>query len=329
MLAVVIREPGGPDVLELREVPDPEPGPEDILVRVRAAGVNRADLLQRRGGYPAPAGWPQAVPGLEYAGDVAAVGARVTRWREGDRVMGLVGGGGCAELLRVHEREALPMLPPLGYAEAAAVPEAFTTAHDALATRLRLAAGERLLIHAVASGVGTAALQLAAAMGATVIGTSRSAWKLSRCEALGLRHAVDASASAWPAAVRQLADGGVDAVLDLVGGDYLAGDLDVLRELGRIALVGLVAGRTAGLDLGMLLRKRATVIGTTLRYRPLEEKALAARAVEREVLPLIAEGRVRPVLDRVLDWDRVAEAHRLLEDGRVVGKVVLTIGGGP
>jgi NADPH:quinone reductase len=326
MRAIVMRAPGGPAVLELRDVPEPRHGAEEILVDVRAAGVNQADVIQRKGHYPAPAGWPADVPGLEYAGVVAAAGSRVRRWRVGDRVMGLVGGGGYAERVVVHEREALPIPLPLSFEEAAALPEAFITAHDALFTRLHVASGERVLIHAVGSGVGTAATQLAAAAGVVVIGTPHSRWKLERCESLGVRHGVAAADGEWVSAVRALApEEGVHAVLELVGGDYLPGDLEVIAELGRIALVGLVAGRSTQLDLAAVLRKRVTITGTTLRYRPIEEKIAATRAVERHVLPLCADGRVRPVVDRVLAFDAAPEAHRCLEANEIFGKLVLHV----
>lgn len=324
MRALLIERPGGPETLALGEVPTPEPGPGQIRVRVHAAGLNRADLLQREGRYPPPPGWPERVPGLEYAGVVDALGPGVTAWREGDRAMGLVGGGACAEYVVVHEREAIPVPEPLTLEEAAAVPEAFITAHDALFTRLRLAPGERVLVHAVGSGVGTAALQLARAAGATVYGTARSAWKLERAAALGLTLGIDATREEFAETVLARTGGaGVHAILDLVGGGYLAGDLRALAPLGRLAIVGLVAGSRAELDLGLVLRKRLTLIGTQLRHRPLEEKILAARRLAEHVLPLLVDGRVRPVVDAVLPMTEAAEAHRRLEAGRVFGKLVL------
>lgn len=249
MQAVVITAPGGPEVLKLEERPDPVPGRGEIRVRIRAAGVNRADLLQRRGLYPAPPGWPADVPGLEYAGEVESAGPDVTLWRPGERVMGLVGGGGYAEYAVVPERVAVAIPERLSFEEAAAVPEAFITAHDALFARLGLALGERLLVHAVGSGVGTAALQLAKAAGATVLGTSRSAWKLDRARDLGLDAAIDASGGAFADAVRRATGGaGVHAALDLVGGPYTAGSLECLATRGRLAVVGLTGGRSAELD---------------------------------------------------------------------------------
>lgn len=323
MRAIVVRTPGGPDVLELGESPEREPVRGEVRVAVRAAGVNRADLMQRRGSYPAPAGWPQDVPGLEYAGVVEAVGAGMESLAVGDRVMGLVGGGAYAEYVVVNERDTLRIPDRLTFEEAAAVPEAFITAHDALFTRLGLGPGEWLLIHAVGSGVGTAGLQLARAAGARVVGTSRSEWKLARATSeLGLDVPVDAT-DGFADAVLNATAGGVHAILDLVGGAYLAGNLRVLRTLGRQVVVGLTSGRSAQLDMGALLSKRLTLVGTALRSRPLEQKIAATQLFARQGLPLLAGGRVRPVVHEKLPMAQAADAHRLLEENRTFGKVVL------
>jgi NADPH:quinone reductase len=329
--AIVITRPGGPEVLEEREVPTPEPGPGQIRVRVRASALNRADLLQRLGRYPAPPGHPQDIPGLEYAGEVDALGRDSGLWAPGNRVMGIVGGGGHAEYVCVHEREAMRAPHTLTWEEAAAVPEVFLTAFDALFHRLELSVGERLLIHAVGSGVGTAALQLARAGGATVLGTSRSPGKLARAVSLGLDAGIDASDSQWAAKVLEATDGqGVDAILDLVGGPYLEDGLRVLASKGRMVVVGTVAGGKATLDLGMLLRKRIRITGTVLRSRPLEEKIVLVREFANGVLPLLASQKIRPVVDRVLPFSAIREAHRLLERNESFGKLVLTWrAGGP
>ena len=327
MRAVVIREPGPPEVLRLGSEPVPEPGRHEIRVRVHAAGVNRADLLQRRGRYPAPAGWPRSIPGLEYAGEVESPGTAVSGWRPGDRVMGLVGGGAYAEYIVTSEREALPIPPALSYEEAAAIPEVFITAHDALFSQLGLGLGERLLIHAVGSGVGTAALQLACTAGATVIGTSRSGWKLERAVELGLDVAIDTSKVDFAEALAKESDAaGIDVLLDLVGGPYLEGNLAALAPKGRMIVVGLTAGRKAEIDLGALLSKRLHVRGTSLRSRPLEEKIAAAQAFQREVIPLLRAGRVRPIVDEVYSLEDAAEAHRRMEANANFGKLVLTVG---
>ena len=324
MRAIVITEPGGPEVLEIQERPTPEPGPSQIRVRVRASALNRADLLQRRGAYPAPAGAAADVPGLEYAGEVDAVGEGAGLWAVGSRVMGIVGGGGHAEYVCVHEREAMRVPHNLSWEEAAAVPEVFLTAYDALFRQLDVQMGERVLIHAVGSGVGTAAVQLARVAGATTLGTSRTAEKLDRARELGLDVGIDASAGDWAASVERETGGeGVSAILDLVGGGYLEENLRVLAPRGRAIVVGTIAGRKAELDLGLLLRKRLRLVGTVLRSRPLEEKIALAREFSESVLPLFASGRVRPIVDRVFEFARVREAHALMESNDSFGKIVL------
>jgi putative PIG3 family NAD(P)H quinone oxidoreductase len=332
--AVVISSPGGPEVLEVREVPVPRPGPGEILVRVHAAGLNRADILQRKGHYPAPPGVPADIPGLDFAGEVAGLGAPTSpalasppgarRWSVGDRVMGLVAGGACAEYVVTHGDTAIAVPEGWSFVEAAAVPEVFLTAYDALIRQMRLTAGESVLIHAVSSGVGTAAVQLARAWGARTLGTSRSAEKLGRAAPLGLDVAIDTSREDFADAVQRGTGGrGVDVVLDLVGGPALEGNLKALTVRGRMIVVGLTAGRTAPLDLGLVLHKRLTIVGTALRSRSLEEKAALTRDFEREVMPLLAAGRVAPVLDRVFPMAEVAEAHRVMEANAHFGKIVL------
>lgn len=326
MRAVIISEPGGPQVLAVRTIPAPVPGRGEVRVAVRAAGVNRADLLQRRGLYPPPPGWPEEVPGLEYAGQVESTGDGVRSCKVGDRVMGLVGGGGYAEFVVVAEREVVAIPPNLSFEEAAAVPEVFITAHDALFSQLRLRLGERLLIHAVGSGVGTAALQLAGTAGATVMGTSRTAWKLDRALELGLDAGIDTSQREFSQAVMEATGGvGVDVVLDLVGGPYLAGNLAALARRGRMMVVGLAAGRKTEIDLGTLLRKRLSIVGTSLRARPLEEKIAAAQTFAHEVLPLLQAGIVRPVIDQVFPLEAASDAHRRMESNANFGKLVLAV----
>ncbi|HEX8271398.1 MAG TPA: NAD(P)H-quinone oxidoreductase [Longimicrobiaceae bacterium] len=324
MRAVVIARPGGPEVLQLAERPLPEPGPGEIRVRVHASALNRADLLQRRGQYPAPPGAPQDVPGLEYAGEVDAVGEGAGLWAVGNRVMGIVGGGGYAEYVVVHEREAMRIPQGLSFEEGAAIPEAFLTAYDALFTRLELLMGERVLIHAVGSGVGTAALQLARAAGAVTIGTSRSADKLARAAELGLDVGIDTSKEELAAALENATYGsGVHAVVDLVGGKLLEESLRGLAQGGRVVVVGTVAGSKVELDLGLLLRRRIRIVGTVLRTRPLEEKIALAREFSSTVLPLLSSGKIRPVIDRVYPFSEIADAHRQMEENDTFGKIVL------
>lgn len=327
MRAVVIAEKGGREVLHVRDVPAPEPRGERIRVRVRACALNRADLMQARGMYPAPPGAPADFPGLEYAGEVDALGPDVTGpLQVGDRVFGIVGGGGQAEFVLTHERMAVPIPSNLDFVQAAAVPEAFITAHDALLTRGQLAPGGRVLIHAVGSGVGTAAVQVAHAMGCTVFGTSRTVAKLERARELGLDHPIDTCAEDFATVIRSRTDGaGVDVVIDFLGGSALAGNLSALTTRGRLVLVGLLGGTTAPLDLNLMLRKRLTIVGTTLRARPLEEKIAATRHFAEQVVPWLARGVVRPVVDSVFALEDVREAQARMESNEVFGKVVLTL----
>lgn len=324
--AVRIQSPGGPEVLQIERVSVDAPGPGQVLVEVVAAGLNRADLLQRRGLYPAPPGAPKDVPGLEYAGHVAAVGEGVSAFTPGDEVMGIVAGGAMATHLVVHEREVMRVPRGLALTDAAAVPEAFLTAYDALFARGGLQPGEHVLVHAIASGVGTAALQIAHLAGATVIGTSRTQAKLDRCGELGLTHGVRVGdPPRFAARVRERVERGVDVVLDLVGATYLAENLEALAPLGRLVVVGLVGGASGELALGTLLRKRLTIEGTVLRSRSLEEKAaLAQRFATRMGRFLAPGGPLRPVVDAVLPMSEVQEAHARMERNETFGKIVLT-----
>jgi len=324
MRAIVITKPGGPEVLAEMDRPQPEPGLGQIRVRVRASALNRADLLQRAGAYPAPPGAPADIPGMEYVGEVEALGPSSTLWPIGERVMGIAGGGTHAEFVCVHEREAIPIPANLSFDEAAGVPEAFLTAYDALIRQISLSAGERLLIHSVGSGVGTAALQVALVAGASVIGTSRSQSKLDRAKELGLQHAVNISQDDWAAQIRELAPPkGVNAILDLIGGAYFASSLELLAPRGRLILVGLTGGRTAELNLGMILNKRAQIIGTVLRSRPPEEKFALAREFSDRMIPLFESNRLRPVIDRVFPFSEIGDAHRYMESNSNFGKIVL------
>jgi NADPH:quinone reductase len=324
MRAVVITRPGPPDVLEIQEREMPEPGPAQIRVRVRTSALNRADLLQRRGGYAAPIGSPQDIAGLEYAGEVDAVGPGAGLWAVGSRVMGIVGGGGHAEYLCVHEREAMRIPHNLSWEEAGAIPEAFLTAYDALFRQLDVQMGDRLLVHAVGSGVGTAAVQLAHAASVRTLGTSRTMGKLRRALELGLDVAIDSSQPDWRERVEAETEGaGVTAVLDLIGGSFLEENLRVLAMRGRAIVVGTVAGGTASLDLGLLLRKRLTLVGTVLRSRPLEEKIALAREFSDSVLPLLSSGRVRAVIDRTYSFEEIRRAHGRMEANDSFGKIVL------
>ncbi|HEX4978989.1 MAG TPA: zinc-binding dehydrogenase [Acidimicrobiales bacterium] len=304
------------------EHPDPKPGAGEVLVRVEAAGLNAADLLQRRGFYPAPPGAPADIPGLELAGEVVALGPGVTRFAEGDAVMALAAGGAQAELAVVHERVAMPVPRGLDPAEAGGFPETFTTAHDALFTQCRLGMGERVCVHGAAGGVGTAAVQLAAAAGALVTATVRNAALRDDVAALG-------STVGWAEVVDPdvFADRGpFDVILELVGAPNMAQNLRALAAGGRISVIGVGAGGTAEVDLLLLMQKRARVHGSTLRARPLEEKAAAARAVERHVLPLLEAGDIRVPVEETYALDDAPAAYERFAAGGKLGKIVLTTG---
>jgi NADPH2:quinone reductase len=334
MRAVLISRPGGPEVLELRDVPAPEPAPGEVRVRVHAFGVNRADLLQRRGRYPAPAGAPQNIPGLEFAGVVDTVGPAEPRGRAaapasglaaaGARVMGIVGGGAYAEYVTVRADQLIPMPASLSFADAAAVPEVFLTAFDAL-ERLAVTAGEWVLVHAVGSGVGTAAVQLIHARDARSIGTSRTPSKLNRARGLGLDEGAIGTAEELRRVVRAATETGVHAALDLIGGPLFPVTLELLRERGRLLLIGIAAGAQAEVDLGVILRKRLRVEGTALRTRSDEEKAVLAAAFREAVLPLFERGVVKPVVDRAVPLEQVVGAHACMEANENFGKIVVEI----
>jgi len=295
--------------------PDPEPGAGEVLVAVRAAGVNNADLMQRDGHYPAPPGVPADIPGLELAGEVRAVGERATRFRVGDRVMALLGGGGQAELAVVHERLAMPMPPTLEWEEAGAVPEVWITAHDALFTQGRLALGERVCVSGGAGGVGSAAVQMAVAAGARVTATVRNPAMRAAVEQLGAS-VVDPGA---------MVDAGpFDLILELIGAPNLGDDLAALNTGGRIAVIGTGGGSQAALDLSTLMARRGQVLGSTLRARPLEAKALAVRAMETHVLPVLGP-RCRPLVAATFPLEQAPEAYERFAAGAKLGKIVLTV----
>lgn len=324
MRAIVLESYGGPEVLTLREVPDPVPGPEEVLVAVTGSAVNRADVLQRMGLYPGPPG-EHEIPGMEYAGRVAEVGARVTSWSVGDEVMGIVGGGAYAEKVCAHERQVLPVPAAVGLADAAAVPEVFITAYDALVVQGGLTSGRTALVHAGGSGVGTAAIQLARAIGARIVVTA-STGKVEACRALGAHLVVDYTEDDFVEAVETFTGGeGVDVVLDVIGGDYVDRNLRCARVTGRVIQVGLMGSGVATVSVGMLLQKRIQLIGTVLRARPLEEKIAVTRRFRAEVLPRFDDGSLKPVIDSRYALADVAEAHRRMEANENVGKLLLDV----
>lgn len=322
-----IREPGDPSVLVRSTLELREPAPGEVLVEVAATAVNRADLLQRRGLYPAPPGAPSDVPGLEYAGTVAALGDGVSERAVGDRVMGIVAGGGYARHVVVHARETIRVPAAVSLTDAAAIPEVFLTAWDALFTRASLRPGATLLVHAAGSGVGTAAIQIAKLVGAMAIGTARSAAKLEAARALGMAHGIVVDSTparfADETARRSTRGAGADVILDGVGAAYLEENLLALAPLGICVVIGLLGGATGSLALGTLLRKRATLVGTVLRTRPLEEKIALARRFEAEAGAALESGALRPIIAATLPASDAAEAHRRLESNEVFGKIVL------
>lgn len=320
MQAITIPEYGGPGVLRPATVPDPVPGPGEVLVAVAAAGVNRADLMQRQGHYPPPPG-ASAYPGLECAGTVAALGDGVTGWRVGDEVCALLTGGGYAELVAVPAGQLLPVPAGLSMTDAAALPEVACTVWSNVGRLAHLTAGETLLVHGGGSGIGTHAIQVGKAVGARVLVTAGSAAKLERCRELGADVAVNYRDEDFVAVAKEL--GGADVILDPIGAKYLARNLDALAPNGRLVVIGMQGGRTAELDLGALLMKRGSIIATSLRARPVAEKAEIVAAVLDTVWPWVEQGLVKPVVDRVLPLAEAAEAHRVVDASEHVGKVVL------
>ncbi|HVF43392.1 MAG TPA: NAD(P)H-quinone oxidoreductase [Pyrinomonadaceae bacterium] len=329
MLAVKIVSHERAGRLEVCEVERPKASADRVRVRVRAAGLNRADLLQKRGRYPAPPGVVADIPGLEFAGEVEQVGDEVRTWKTGQRVFGITAGGAQAEYVVVPESHLAEIPEALDFARAAAVPEVFITASDALFTQARFRAGERVLVHAVGSGVGTAAVQLARAAGAgAVYGTARTAGKIERAREFGMDDGVVVGADAGVFAEAVLAwtrGTGVQVVLDLVGASYLDANLDALGTKGRMILIGTLGGSTAPLDFGRVMRKRLRVVGTVLRARSTEEKAAATRRFAAHVVPLLAQGRLRPVVDSTHALAQVSAAYERLESNDTFGKVVIEI----
>ena len=326
MRAAVVTEPGGPEVLKVEELDDPVPGPEEALVAVHASALNRADLMQRRGRYNAPPGIRQDVPGLEMAGVVERVGERVEAWQPGDRVMALLGGGGYASKVVAHERALMAAPDGLSCEQAAGIPEVFLTAFDALFGHCELASGESVLIHAAGSGVGTAAIQLAALAGCRSFGTASSDEKLARAAELGLDVGVNYEREDFAEVVAERTAGrGVDVILDVIGAPYWDRNIASLAVRGRLVLVGTMGGGSLETNIAALMPKRLRVHGTVLRARPLEEKLTLTQEFARRYLHHFDTGRLRSVIDRVFPLDEVAAAHRYMESNANFGKIVLGI----
>jgi putative PIG3 family NAD(P)H quinone oxidoreductase len=325
MRAVVVTEPGEPEVLEVQEVPDPAPKPGEVLVRVAAAGINRADLLQRQGNYPPPTGAPPYL-GMECSGTIAELGESVAGWQVGDQVCALLSGGGYAELVAVPVGQLMPVPAGISLIDAAALPETTCTVWSMVFAAGRLTPGERLLVHGGTSGIGTMAIQLARERGARVFATAGTPRKVAFCHKLGAEVAINYREESFDERVRAETEGdGVDVVLDNMGALYLTRNLKALAINGRLVVLGLQGGRKGEIDLGMLLAKRATVLAAGLRGRPMVEKAEIVAETVHAVWPLLESGAVRPIIDRVLTIDDATEAHRLVESSEHIGKVLLRI----
>jgi putative PIG3 family NAD(P)H quinone oxidoreductase len=323
MRAVVVTAPGGPETLQVAEIPDPHAGEGAVTIRVAAAGINRADLLQRMGHYPPPPG-ASDILGLEVSGVIASVGAGVADLAAGDRVMALLEGGGYAELAAVRASQVVRVPANIDLIDAGGIPEVFITAHDALFTRARLQPGETVLIHGGGGGIGTAAIQLGRQRGCRVLVTAGSAAKLARCAELGADAGINYATEDFVARTRELTDGrGADVVLDIMGASYLGRNLEVVATDGRVVVIGMQGGTQAEIDLGVMMRRRVSLISTALRARPAAQKAAIVAAFATDVVPGLAAGALRPVIDRVLPFDAAGEAHRLMEAGDAVGKILL------
>jgi len=325
MRAVVLRDTGGPEVLTIEQVDDLTAGPDQVVVQVAHTALNRADTLQRMGGYPDPRGLSLEIPGLEYAGVVAEVGAGVTGWQVGDRAMGIETGGCYAEQVVTHSRLAMPVPASVDLADAAAIPEVFLTAWDALVVQGGLTSGRWALVHAGASGVGTAAIQIARAIGARVAVTC-SAGKAQACRDLGADVVIERSPNDWLAEIKEAVPAGVDVVLDVVGGDEAMRNVAAVAPDGTIVQVGLMGGGETTVNLGLVLVKRISWIGTTLRARPIERKIALAQRFVSEMLPLFDAGALRPVIDSRFAFDDIADAHRHMESDANVGKILVDVG---
>ena len=324
MRAVVVDQPGDPEVMRLAEVPDPVPARGEVLLRVHASAVNRADLLQRRGFYPPPPGAPDIL-GLEAGGEIESVGDGVSGWKAGDAACALLAGGGYAEKVAVPAVQLMPVPAGFDMVQAAAIPEVFLTAHDNLVTHGRLQGGETVLIHGGAGGVGTAAIQVARRIGARIVVTAGSRERLDVCRELGADHGIDHGSQDFVDEVLRITGGnGADAILDVMGAAYLERNLRALAADGRLVVIGLQGGVHAEIDLNRMLARRLSLVATTLRSRPVAQKGEIVRRFAAEMLPGFSEGWLRPVVDRVLPLDGVVEAHRLMEAGGHVGKIVLT-----
>lgn len=325
MKAIVITAAGGPEVLQTEERPQPFMAPTEVLVKVSAAGVNRPDVYQRKGNYPPPKGTPRDIPGLEVAGTIVAIGDRATRWKVGDKICALISGGGYAEYCNIPEGQCLPVPGKLTFIEAASLPETFFTVWNNIFDRGKLQAGESLLVHGGSSGIGVAAIQMATALGSKVYVTAGSDEKCKFCEELGATKAINYKTEDFSAVIHQLTDGkGVNVTLDMIGGDYTAKNISSLAEEGRLVLINAMKGKDVQIDLAQVMRKRLIITGSMLRSREIEFKSAIARSLERHIWPLLASGKIKPVVHTVFTAEEAAKAHALMESSEHVGKIVLS-----
>jgi len=325
MKAIVITEPGGPEVLQIEERPLPVIAANEVLVKVAAAGINRPDVYQRKGNYPPPKEAPQDIPGLEIAGTVTVVGDQVTRWKVGDKICALVTGGGYAEYCNVAEGQCLPIPGNLSFVEAASLPETFFTVWSNIFDRGKLQPGESLLVHGGSSGIGVTAIQMATALGSKVYVTAGSDEKCKFCEELGAAKAINYKTEDFPKVIHQLTDGrGVNVILDMIGGNYAQGNISSLAEEGRLVLINAMKGKDVQIDLAQVMRKRLIITGSMLRSREIGFKSAIARNLEKHIWPLLASGRIKPVIHSVFPAKDAAKAHALMESSEHVGKIVLS-----
>jgi len=325
MKAIVITQPGGPEVLQLTDRPKPVIANDEVLIKVMAAGINRPDVFQRKGNYPPPAGAPADIPGLEVAGTVIEVGKAVTRWKPGDRVCALVASGGYAEYCKAPEGQCLPVPASLSFPEAASLPETFFTVWSNVFDRGSLQPGESLLVHGGSSGIGVAAIQMAKALGSTVYTTAGSDDKCSFCEQLGANKAINYKTADFKEGIKALTNGaGVNVILDMIGGDYMPGNIDSLAIEGRLVMINAMDGREVQLDLGKVMAKRLIITGSMLRSRNTAFKAAIAQNLEQKIWPLLSSGKIRPIVYKTFDAGEAAEAHKLMESSTHTGKIVLT-----
>jgi NADPH2:quinone reductase len=325
MKAIVITHPGGPEVLQMVERPIPEYSANEVLVKVAAAGINRPDVSQRKGHYPPPSGASPDIPGLEIAGTVIEAGANVTRWKTGDKICALVTGGGYAEYCNVPEGQCLPIPGNLSFIEAASLPETFFTVWSNVFDRGALKKGESLLVHGGSSGIGVAAIQMAKALGSTVFVTAGTEEKCRFCESLGAAKAVNYKTENFAEVIKQITNGkGVDVILDMIGGDYTSNNIKSLAYDGRLVLINMMMGKDVQVDLSLVMMKRLTITGSTLRARDAAFKAGIAQKLEKNIWPLLASERIKPIINKVFQASEAAEAHRLMESSEHIGKIVLS-----